>query len=376
MTGLTSDGTPPYENGHSQNRKKRANVLLVGSGRMGDIRASLVYANPRFKLCGVVDVNMTAATALAETYDTTAFSCLADAIQACQPVRLDGIIISTPTFTHAALIKEAAENGLFVFTEKPVDETADKIKQIFDVADDAGIKICCGFQRRFDRSYVAAAEAVKNGAAGKPVMANIFFGDSPCPPKEFLLTGGDIFMDCSAHDVDYIRWVLQDDVDAVYATGNSSCEELAAAGVCDNGSMIIKFRKGAVVTLFLSRSASYGYDQRCEIFGNKGIVSVMNEHEHSTVIGNSQGIVQSKLKHSFPQRFNQAFASELDAFADTLLDGKEWPVSVHDCIRVQKVADAARKSCELGQEVKLDYNPTKDVEIESTGSDPVDLVAM
>ena len=74
MTGSTSDRTSPHENGHSANRKRHAKVLLVGSGRMGDIRASLVYANPRMKLCGIVDVNMTAAAALAETYDVRILS--------------------------------------------------------------------------------------------------------------------------------------------------------------------------------------------------------------------------------------------------------------------------------------------------------------
>jgi hypothetical protein len=37
--------------------------------------------------------------------------------------------------------------------------------------------------------------------------AVIFFGDHPVPPKDFLLKGGDIFMDLSAHDIDYILQV-------------------------------------------------------------------------------------------------------------------------------------------------------------------------
>ena len=106
----------------------------------------------------------------------------------------------------------------------------------------------------------------------------------------------------------------------------------------------------------MSRSASYGYDQRCEIFGDKGLVSVQNEHAHSAILANSDGVHASKLKHSFPQRFQQAFTSELDAFADTLLLHKEWPISAEDCIRVQKVADAARISCTTNQVVEINYD--------------------
>jgi myo-inositol 2-dehydrogenase/D-chiro-inositol 1-dehydrogenase len=77
------------------------------------------------------------------------------------------------------------------------------------------------------------------------VTANLFFADHPCPPKEFLLNGGgNIIMDLAPHDVDYILHTLQDDVVSVYATGTSSTDELAAAGVHDNATMLMKFAKG------------------------------------------------------------------------------------------------------------------------------------
>ena len=123
------------------------------------------------------------------------------------------------------------------------------------------------------------------------------------------------------------------------------------------------FVTGTVVTLFMSRSATYGYDQRCEIFGDRGMVTVGNQHAHNTTLANSDGFHQSKLQHSFPQRFEQGFAGELDAFADTLLLKQPWPVTGQDCVRVQRVADAARLSCEIGQVVMI----PNDVEDEDGG---------
>lgn len=155
-----------------------------------------------------------------------------------------GLFCSSPTFTHEQVITEAAHRGLGVFTEKPVDETADKIIKLFEIAERGGISLCCGFQRRFDASYVAMADAVRNGQIGTIITANIFFADHPSPPKEFLLKGGNIFMDLSAHDVDYIMQVLDDDVVSVYATGTSSTDELAAAGVHDNANVLMKFSRG------------------------------------------------------------------------------------------------------------------------------------
>ena len=162
---------------------------------------------------------------------------------------LDGIVACSPTFTHAEVVREAAEKGLTVFVEKPVDETAEKIKTLFDEAKAANIDICCGFQRRFDPSYKRAADAVHDGAVGHPVMASIFFADHPVPPKAFLLTGGNIFMDLAAHDVDFIMHVLNDKVVSVYASGSSSSDDLAAANVHDNATVVMNFSKGKSIWL-------------------------------------------------------------------------------------------------------------------------------
>lgn len=116
------------------------------------------------------------------------------------------------------------------------------------------------------------------------------------------------------------------------------------------------------MTLFMSRSATYGYDQRCEIFGNKGLASVGNPQEHAAKLSNVNGISMSRLQHSFPQRFEKAFALELDTFANVVLLQQEqndngsscrWPVTAEQCIHVQKVADAARLSCETGEVVRI-----------------------
>lgn len=109
------------------------------------------------------------------------------------------------------------------------------------------------------------------------------------------------------------------------------------------------------MTLFMSRSASYGYDQRCEIFGSKGMVQVGNIHETATVLSTSEGIQASKYEHSFPQRFHKAFGMELDTFGDVLLnDSVSWPVTKEDCIRVQRVADAAKESARTGKVIELE----------------------
>jgi len=337
-------------------RQAQARVLVVGSGRMGHIRARALYGNPRIQLCGIVDKNIRQAKALSELYRTPLFASLEEAISstATTQLPLDGVVISTPTPTHESLITEAAQNNLSIFTEKPVDENAHKTSSLFQTCNNQNVNLCCGYQRRFDSSYQALFHQVNSGAIGTPLAASIFFGDHPVPSRQFLLQGGaNIISDCSAHDVDFIRWVLQDEVVSVYAVGTSSDDELREKNVIDNATMLLKFSRGTNVTLTLSRGANYGYDQRCEVFGTEGMAAVNNIAENSSELANESGLHRPKWQHSFPQRFEAAFAQEMDAFADTLLCGTPWPIKETDCVEVQRVCDAALESCETSQVVHL-----------------------
>lgn len=266
---------------------------------------------------------------------------------------LDGLVIAVPTSSHGDCIQIAAENGLGAFVEKPVAESPHEIEELYDLCEHRGVPLCCGFQRRFDESYSRAAELVRRGAIGKVSNANIVFGDSPGPSLEFLLEGGDIFYDLSVHDVDFIRWALGEEIESVYARGTSSRKELADCDIQDSATMMMTTEHGSIVTLSMNRKAAYGYDQRCEIFGDEGRIHVGNEYESTSVLSDRDGDHWSRLKNSFDTRFRDAFANEMDSFADVLAGTKPWPVGKQDVIRVQQVAAAAKKSLETNQIVNI-----------------------
>ena len=263
------------------------------------------------------------------------------------------MIISVPTSSHGDYIKLAAENGLGTFVEKPVAESPQEIEELYEICERHGVPLCSGFQRRFDKSYARAAELVQQGAIGKVSNANIVFGDSPGPSLEFLLEGGDIFYDLSVHDVDFIRWALDEEIASVYARGTSSRKELVESDIQDSATMMMTTDKGSIITLSMNRKASYGYDQRCEIFADKGKIHIGNEFERTTILSDQDGDHLSRLKNSFDTRFREAFCNEIDAFADVLTGKALWSVGKEDVIRVQQVAAAAKRSLETNQIVTL-----------------------
>eukprot|EP00968_Pinguiococcus_pyrenoidosus_P000716 scaffold47_cov258-Pinguiococcus_pyrenoidosus.AAC.43 len=124
--------------------------------------------------------------------------------------------------------------------------------------------------------------------------------------------------------------------------------ELKEVDVMDTASLHLEFPGGVVATLEADRFASYGYDQRIEIFGTGGMAQVGNPPQSSTFLANSAGLHSSRLKHSFPERFFAAYRVEIDAFLKTLVGEMEPPVKRSDVLYSSLVAEAGRLSAITG----------------------------
>ena len=275
---------------HAASKRARFNICVVGGGRMAEIRAAHLVASTSADLAAVVDRSPEAAARCAATFGTDAFLEIDEAVAACEArgTPLDGVWICAPTPAHPRLVEAAARRGLHVAVEKPVAMTVAEIRDAYAACEARGVGLHCAFQRRTDASYAALRAAVANGDAGAVRSVRCTFRDHPTPPLAFLLQGGgDVYHDLATHDVDYVLSLVRasqalaglgDDAPAhlphapteVYATGASSDPALAAAGIHDSATVLLKWHHsgGCVATLDLSRASSYGYDQRCEVRGD------------------------------------------------------------------------------------------------------------
>lgn len=324
-------------------------TCLIGAGRMGQLRAPILYSHPNVSLQHVVDPAEKFGSPLAAKYEAK-FETSLDNIDLSN---VDAMVISTGTHNHAEVITKAAEAKLPIFVEKPVHSEPDEIRRLFQICESHSVPLCCGFQRRFDSSYVAVRNAIADGRIGDPTMVRVMFADHPAPPMEFLLQGGCPYMDLAPHDLDFLCWALDDVPVSVYATGSSSNPQLAAKNVADTAMITLKFKKGAIGTLMMARGSTYGYDQRMEIFGTQGMVNLGNELENTCKVYTDSGIQSPLLKHSFPQRFQEAFQSEIDVFVQTCLGKTKWPITEQNCVTAQVIAAAAARSADLGEPVQL-----------------------
>jgi len=201
-------------------------------------------------------------------------------------------------------------------------------------------------------------KAVKEGVIGNTQIIKTTSRDHPPPTMEFLKISGGIFHDCASHDIDVCRWIAGEDPVSVYGQGTCFNKEIDALGLgdWDNITLSLKFPSGILGLIDISRHATYGYDQRIEVLGSKGMLQAENERQTTVILSNENGTTIDPTRHSFPQRYVITYATELDHFAD-VVEGKVQPLLIHNDARKSAIiADAATKSAQTGQVIALHYD--------------------
>jgi len=331
----------------------RFGVALVGSGRIGVVHLRNILANPRLTLKYVVDVDEKSAARAASQSTTAKAVTSIDEVLADKDVK--GIIICTPTAQHREIILATVRAGKSIMCEKPISLNVKEIDECYNEAKKCGAHLLCGYQRRSDPSFVQLQETCRKGGIGTLQIVKTISRDNPVPTLAYLKISGGIFHDCGSHDIDVTRWILQEDPFEVFAFASCFNPDIKALNDFDTVLITLKFPSGAIANIDLSRKAAYGYDQRIEVLGDKGMVQAQNRQPTTTVLSTDQGVQGDTFCYSFPQRYDTAYAIELDHFAD-ILNGTATPKLSHDDARkVAIIADAAEESVRSGRKVILSY---------------------
>jgi myo-inositol 2-dehydrogenase / D-chiro-inositol 1-dehydrogenase len=328
-------------------------VAVFGAGRIGRIHAGNLAALPGVSLKFICDPAAESASQLAQALSaqvSTPEAVLADKT-------IDVVAIASPTDTHSDLIHRAAAAGKHIFCEKPVDLSVPRAVDCAVAVKAAGVACMIGFQRRFDPTFAEAQARLARGEIGAAEMLVITSRDPGAPPAQYLKGSGGIFRDMLIHDFDIFRWVLCHDGDeaaTLYATG-SVLVDPAIANVPDIDSSVVTIRtkKGRLCQINTSRRAAYGYDQRFEVLGSKGMLQCGNLRPTEVVQSDVQSVRADKPEHFFLQRYREAYRLELVHFFECLQSGAPFRTTIVDGVAAQKLADAAAQSLASGAVVTL-----------------------
>src|SRR5690348_8264253 len=316
-------------------------VALFGAGRIGNIHAGNVARQPGVRLQYVVDVDRTAAEALARQHGAQ----VADAERAFADPAIAAVVIASSTDTHADLILRAAKAKKAIFCEKPVDLSLERARVCAEAVRAAGVPCMIGFQRRYDPTFASLKARIDDGEIGEPEMLVVTSRDPGAPPVDYIKRSGGIFKDMLIHDFDIFRWILGDEAASVYATGSCLTDSaIEGAGDIDATAVTIRTRHGRLAQINTIRRAAYGYDQRFEVIGANGMLQAGNHRPTEVTLWSSGAITADKPEHFFLERYRAAYASEMAHFFDVLA-GRELPrTSIDDGVAALVLAEAATTS--------------------------------
>lgn len=329
--------------------KERIGVALFGAGRIGKIHAGNLARHPHTQLRYVVDVHQPSAEALAAQHGAA----VAGIDEALGDADVAAVVIGSSTDTHADLIMRAAVAGKAIFCEKPVDLDVARARACAEAVKRAGVTCMIGFQRRFDPTFAALKQRLDAGEIGTPEVLIVTSRDPAPPPASYIAHSGGVFKDMLIHDFDIFRWILGGETVSVHATGGCpNMPEVAAAGDISHAAVTLRTRDGALCQINTSRRAEYGYDQRFEVLGSKGLLQAGNVRPTEVVAWSGDAISSDKPEAFFLERYRAAYALEIEHFFDALVNGAPVRMTIEDGIKALELAELATRSWREGKAIE------------------------
>jgi scyllo-inositol 2-dehydrogenase (NAD+) len=333
--------------------KKKINIGLIGTGRLGKMYAEfLAHRVPGANLIAVADLIPDRANQCAAAYEVHNVYYHHQDLNADKNV--EAVIVTATTVNHKEIVINAAENGKPVFCEKPMTLNLDEAREMKKVIEKTAVFYQQGYMRRFDPGQAAAKVKIDAGEIGKPVVFRGSSRDPYLPEIDYLRpenSGGQI-LDMAIHDIDIARWYMGD-IASIYAIGGVlAYPEVEATGDTDNVIMMMKFANGTLGEIDISRNGIYGYDIRAEVLGTKGTLQVGYLRETPLLLLTANNVSHDVVPY-FPERFGQAYISQLNDFIQNLIQEKEPMITIDDGIAGLQVAVAATASLKKNTMVQV-----------------------
>lgn len=329
-------------------------VGIIGAGRIGKVHAqSLCTKVQNAKLVAIADPMMNDETRKwAEGMGIEKIS--NDYKTILEDKEIDAVLICSSTDTHSSISVEAIKAGKHTFCEKPIDHDLAKIKEVIKALESSKVKYQVGFNRRFDHNFEAVRKAVMDGVIGDTHIIKVTSRDPAPPSIDYVKVSGGMFLDMTIHDFDMVRYLAGCDAVEVYVNAGVMVDKaIGEAGDVDTAVIVLKMENGSIAVIDNSRKAVYGYDQRAEVFGSKGMVATANDTLSTAVVSNESGVHNEKPLYFFLERYMDSFAKEVGQFIEAIEKDTETPLGVMDGLKPVLMGLAATKSYKEGRPVKI-----------------------
>jgi len=327
---------------------QKIDVAIIGAGRMGQIHGPNAARHPDLRLRYVVETDAALGQALAAQTGAT----IATLNDVLGDPSIKGVVIASSTDMHLEHSLAVIGAGKAALCEKPIDLDLEKAKAVAVAFE--GAPYILGFNRRFDPHVTALREKIASGVIGTLETLTLINHDPAAPPPAFIPRSGGLFKDFTIHDLDLAYCLLGEPPVEIFATASCLVDpEIARLGDVDTARVILRTKSNKLCVISNTRRSGYGYDQRVEAYGSKGMAATGNERLDSVEVWSEAGALASPIRPNFLSRYMPSYAREMDHFADVLMGRAKPQVGYAEGLAALAWAEACAESARTNKVVKV-----------------------
>lgn len=350
-------------------------VAVIGSGRIGTLRASLSATHPSVRFVAVADRERSRADVLAQRVGASFVT--SDNLAAITHKEVDAVFVSTPEHDHREAVIQALEAGKAVFVEKPLALTLEDADAIIAAARRTGGELRVGYSRRHERRWMLAKEQLLQGRLGEVLGIQQRVYNARAQLLEIFKRSPEAtpVLDVLTYYVDLACWYLEGQK-PVEVVARSRSKIFAGMGysAADVTWAIVTFDSGAIVNLGIcyalpAKYPTVGQSARFEILGEDGVM-LLDADNKDSLLYTDRGAPHAYVPdHNITMMFMQttsaadyavgdywgAVANETRSWLDHLMTGRPCPhATMEDARRTLQVTLAIEEAARTGATVRLD----------------------
>ena len=316
---------------------KRVAIGVIGTGFWGENQVRVLRQSRMADLVAICDTNEKRAREIGTKYAVPWYT---DLDKFLRVSKLEAVTICTPTQTHLRVGLLAIEAGKNLLVEKPMTGEERAAEKLLKAATKAGVKLLVGFIERFNPGVRAVKKMLKEKTVGDVIIA------TGRRVARWPIRIGDVGVvkDTAIHDIDAMRYLLQEEVSAVFAQTGS----LRTHSYEDYAEIMLRFRGGT--TGFLDANWLTPRKVRTLIITGSDATISLDYITQEITLENSRQLVKPYTPWAEPLKV------ELENFMTTILrDTKEAP-SGDDAIKAIRICDGALRSGKSKTLITLNSN--------------------
>ncbi|WP_207592811.1 Gfo/Idh/MocA family oxidoreductase [Halomontanus rarus] len=352
-------------------------IGIVGIGAIADHHAKAIRDIENATVVAGSCRTESKGRAFADEYDCDWYADYEDLLEEARP---DVVTIATPSGAHLEPTLAAAERGVHVLCEKPLEITTERIDRMIDAADEAGVLLGGIFQQRFNDVVRTVRDAVAEGRFGDLSVANAsvpwwrdddYYEGTWKGTQE--LDGGGALMNQSIHAIDAIQWLVgagmdldpdTNPVEEVFAYTDVRGHSTDHVDVEDTGVAIVRYRDGTLGQLLGATSMYPGALRRLEVAGRNGTAEI-HEDELATWRFRDERPTDAEVREAFSAETEASGASDpmaidyaghrrnVDAFLDAVDGNGAYELDGVQSRKAVAIIEAIYESAERGEPVRI-----------------------